>query len=475
VIAVVPRYTEYKDTGVTWAGDVPEHWEVRRIKTLFRERDERSGDGTRVLLSLTRARGIVPQADASNRMASAEDLSKYKICRPGDLVMNRMQAWSGMFGLSPIEGLVSPDYSVFEATGASEERYFEYLFKTPILVDEFARRSKGIGSGFNRLYTPDFGAVPISVPPLPEQTAIVRFLDHADRRIRRYIAAKKKLIALLDEQKQAVIHGAVTRGLNPNVRLKPSGVEWLGDVPEHWLVCPLKFLVPQVTVGIVVQPARLYADSGVPCLRSFNISSGVVTSRDLAFISPEANYANRKSQIFAGDVVVVRTGRAGIAAIVSPEFDGANCIDLLIVRKSKKILSDYLLTYLNSWPAKTDVKYRSVGAIQAHYNTATLANMVVATPPLGEQRQILDEIAPLVAVINASMTAADGQIALMREIRTRLIADVVTGKLDVRDAVGQLPDEIHEFESLDLDDALTEGEGSEGEADLNGAAEEAEA
>jgi type I restriction enzyme, S subunit len=469
-------YPAYRDSGVPWLGQVPERWEVFPARAAYRRKLVKNiGMIEKTVLSLSFGR-IVVKPEEKLRGLVPESFETYQIVDPGNIIIRTTDLQNDQkslrIGFSDHRGIITSAYMCLSTTDRVSAKFGYQLLNAYDLL----KIIYGFGSGLRQsLDFSDIKQMPVLVPPPPEQAAIVRFLDHADRRIRRYIAAKKKLIALLDEQKQAVIHGAVTRGLNPNVRLKPSGVEWLGDVPEHWLVCPLKFLVPQVTVGIVVQPARLYADSGVPCLRSFNISSGVVTSRDLAFISPEANNANRKSQIFAGDVVVVRTGRAGIAAIVSPEFDGANCIDLLIVRKSKKILSDYLLTYLNSWPAKTDVKYRSVGAIQAHYNTATLANMVVATPPLEEQRQILDEIAPLVAVINASMTAADGQIALMREIRTRLIADVVTGKLDVRDAVGQLPDEIHEPEPLDLDDALTEGEGSEDEADLNGAAEEAEA
>ncbi|HEN47287.1 MAG TPA: restriction endonuclease subunit S, partial [Mizugakiibacter sp.] len=117
--------------------------------------------------------------------------------------MNRMQAWSGMFALSTYTGVVSPDYSVFGAISDVKGKFFEHLFKTPVFVDQFAQQSKGIGSGFNRLYTPDFGAVPAVIPPLPEQAAIVRFLDYVDRRIRRYIRAKQKLIKLLEEQKQA--------------------------------------------------------------------------------------------------------------------------------------------------------------------------------------------------------------------------------------------------------------------------------
>ena len=219
---------------------------MRRIKTLFRELNDRAGDDQGELLSLTRSKGLVRHWEATNRIASVEDLSNYKVCNPGTLVMNRMQAWSGMFAVASQDGLISPDYCVFGAVGLCEVRYFEHLFKTKDFVGEFARRSKGIGSGFNRLYTDDFGNVPLVVPPIAEQTAIVRYLDHVDRRIRRYVSAKRKLIALLEEEKQAVINQAVTRALDPNVRLKPSGVEWLGEVPEHWEVRRLRSLT---TIG----------------------------------------------------------------------------------------------------------------------------------------------------------------------------------------------------------------------------------
>ena len=231
-------YPSYRDSGIPWLGEVPAHWKVQRIKILFREKDQRSGDGLGTLLSLTRDRGLIPKRDELRRRMSASDLSKYKVCMSGEIVMNRMQAWSGMFSVPPMTGLVSPDYSVFVLTRPSDAdvNYFERLFKTSILVDQFVELSHGIGSGFNRLYTPEFGGVPVTVPPMPEQTAIVRFLDHADRRIRRYIRAKEKLIALLEEQKQAIIHQAVTGRIDvrtgqPYPAYKPSGAEWMEDVP----------------------------------------------------------------------------------------------------------------------------------------------------------------------------------------------------------------------------------------------------
>ena len=232
-------YPKMADSGVDWLEQIPEQWTVRRIKSLFREKDERGNDGLGTLLSLTRSQGIVPQRDISSRV-SATDLSKYKVCLPGDLIMNRMQAWSGMFSVSTLAGLVSPDYSVFVPIIGSEgsARFFEHLFKTPMLVGEFAKRSKGIGTGFNRLYTPDFGAVSVAVAPPSEQTAIARFLDHMDSRIQKYIRAKEKLIALLDEYKQALIHQAVTgqidvrrAGLTRSTR--SPGWSGIRQIPKH--------------------------------------------------------------------------------------------------------------------------------------------------------------------------------------------------------------------------------------------------
>ena len=232
MIGEIYPYPAYRPSGVPWLGDVPAHWQVRRIKTLLRESEERRGQRSLELLSLTRANGLIRQSENTTQTLLAADLSMYKVCRPDDIVMNRMQAWSGMFGVPQQEGVVSPDYSVFKLVAAHNVKFFVHLFRIPLLVEQFARNSRGIGSGFNRLYSDDFGNISIAVPPLPEQAAIVRYLDHADARIRRYLDAKRRLIALLEEERQAVVNQAVTRGLDPSVRLKPSGVEWLGDVPR---------------------------------------------------------------------------------------------------------------------------------------------------------------------------------------------------------------------------------------------------
>ena len=166
------------------------------------------------------------------------------------------------------------------------------------------------------------------------------------------------------------------------------------------------------------------------------------------FISQEGHKTNRKSQLSEGDVVIVRTGRTGVAVVVSKEFHGANCIDLLICRKSSRLLSEYLLAYFRSYGAKSDIAFNSVGAIQAHYNTTTLSNLRIPLPSIVEQESILKWIEVELAPIDGVISRTEREIDLLREYRTRLIADVVTGKLDVREAAARLPDEPEELATL---------------------------
>jgi type I restriction enzyme, S subunit len=453
VIDGLKPYPAMKDSGVPWLGEVPEHWEVQRIKTLFREEDERSGDGNGLLLSLTRARGLLPQSEATNRLASAADLSKYKVCRPGDLVMNRMQAWSGMFAVSDYEGLVSPDYSVFAAIERLELRFFEQVFKTPVVVDQFAQASKGIGSGFNRLYTPDFGAIPVAFPPLPEQAAIVRFLDHADRRIRRYIRAKQKLIKLLEEQKQAIIHRAVTRGLDPNVRLKPSGVEWLGDVPEHWEVWQIGHFA---AVGNGSTPSRgntAYWSGGTyPWLNSSSVNAGTIRSSD-QFVTDAALRECHLPRVPSGSVLMAITGQGktrGTAAVLLMEATINQHIAFITPRTQSNTASpEYLQMFLSGAYSELRRMSDDSGSTKGALTCEDLRHFRVLLPPADEQREIVRWTQGATAEVEAALRLAEREIDLLREYRTRLIADVVTGKLDVREAAARLPDEADEPEPLD--------------------------
>jgi type I restriction enzyme S subunit len=228
-------YPATKDSGVEWLGNVPAHWNVFRAGRLLREVDVRSKTGTETHLSMSQRLGLVPSSEIEERRLVSESYISAKLCELDDLVLNRLKAHLGVFARVSQAGLVSPDYTVLRAVSRDATiAFLEHVLKSLPCRTELRMRAKGLVEGFWRLYTDDFYQIKLPVPPITEQAAIVRFIDHADRRIRRYIRNKQTLIKLLEEQKRAIIHRAVTRGFDAHVRRRPSGVGWIGDVPEHW-------------------------------------------------------------------------------------------------------------------------------------------------------------------------------------------------------------------------------------------------
>lgn len=199
-----------KATNIPWLQEIPEHWDVIRIKWLFKEEDEKNIDLSYQLLSFSRNKGIIPFSENSDKAPSASDLSKYKILHKGQLLENRMQAWSGMFGCSFIEGCVSPDYSVFSPLDRANTEYYAHLFRTPLYVQQFANASKGIGDGFNRLYTPQFQRIYAICPPLSEQRSIVSYITDKTAKIDALTGKLQQEIESIKEYKQRLISDVVT-------------------------------------------------------------------------------------------------------------------------------------------------------------------------------------------------------------------------------------------------------------------------
>jgi len=229
-------YPQTKPTGLPWLGDLPAHWDVRRNGRLFGARRE-TGFPDLPVLEVSISRGVrIRDFDGGGRKQEMADRSKYQRAVRGDIAYNMMRMWQGAVGIAPADGLVSPAYVVARPFPKTDAGYYAYLFRTAAYKRETDVFSRGIVPDRNRLYWESFKQMPSVYPPLDEQRLIVRFLDWHGAQTAKLIRAKKKLIALLNEQKQAIIHRAVTRGLNPTVKLKPSGVPWLSHVPEHWEV-----------------------------------------------------------------------------------------------------------------------------------------------------------------------------------------------------------------------------------------------
>ncbi|MGA2804540.1 MAG: restriction endonuclease subunit S, partial [Acidimicrobiales bacterium] len=242
MITDLAPYAAYKDSGLPWLGSIPEQWTVKRVKNLFRCIDVRSSTGDEELLTVSSSRGVIPRRLTTVTMFKAESYIGHKLCWPNDLVINSLWAWARGLGVSSHQGIVSTAYGVYRLREDTEvdPRFVHALVRSTAFHWELQVRSKGVWTSRLQLTDDSFLSAPFPIPPLGEQRAIVKYLDYMDRRIRHYIQAKQKLIKLVEEQRQVVITQAVNRGLDGSVRYRPSTLDWIGDIPEHWEVLPVK-------------------------------------------------------------------------------------------------------------------------------------------------------------------------------------------------------------------------------------------
>ncbi len=442
------RYSRYKDSGVPWLGEVPEHWEPRKLRHLLRPIAIRNRPDL-PLLSVVREKGVILR-DVTNQDENhnfiPDDLTNYKAVRAGQFAMNKMKAWQGSYGVSSFDGIVSPAYFVFDLSGVSG-KYFHTAIRSRAYVPFFTRASDGVRIAQWDLSQARMREIPFFVPPLPEQAAIVRFLDHEDRRIRRYIRAKQKLIKLLEEQKQAIIHRAVTRGLDPNVRLKPSGVQWLGDVPEHWEVRRIQGVFRErketgqpewpiliVSIARGVTKGDEFDEDGRP--------KRLIEDKGLYKVAHKGDIAYNMMRMWQGAVGVVPEN-----GLVSPAY--------VVAQPQVQMNSEYFALLFRTEACKGDTVSRSRGIVDDRNRLYWdgFKDLRVPVPPYNEQSVIVTSVTSQTRAINKSIERVNHEVSLVREYRTRLIADVVTGKLDVRAAAARLPDEIEEPELLEETEA----------------------
>jgi type I restriction enzyme S subunit len=421
---------QYKDSGLPWVGEIPAHWQTRRNRFLFREVDRRSAQGKETHLSMSQVYGLVPSEKVSRKSLQSENYAGGKLVAQDDLVLNRLKAHLGVFARAKESGVVSPDYTVLRPIGDISVKYCESLFKTPIYVGEFRRRTKGIVEGFWRLYTDDFYNVTALLPPREEQDQIVAYLRAQDAHIARFIKAKRELIKLLTEQKLRIIDHAVTRGLDPNVRLKPSGIEWLGEVPEHWEVLKLKFATKRVVGGSTPKSDEpSYWDGGIVWVTPRDISKTDSLQTSLRTISVAGLQSCAATLVPPGSIVITSRAPVGNVAIARVELcTNQGC--KAIVPNPDTVITDFLFLLLLRMKERLQVLAN--GTTFAEIGTWVIANEFIPVPPVEEQeaicRWITDECQPL----DEAIARAEEEIRLIREYRDRLIADVVTGQIDVR-------------------------------------------
>ncbi|AOJ64268.1 restriction endonuclease subunit S [Burkholderia ubonensis] len=449
-------YPRYRAARMRWLPPVPEHWNEQRAKTFFREVDERSKTGQEELLSVSHLTGVTPRSHKNVTMFKAASYVGSKLCRPGDIVINTLWAWMAALGASKHVGIVSPAYGVYRPHKADSfnPAYLDYLLRTRAYVAEYIGRSTGIRSSRLRLYPNQFLDIALLQPPRPEQDQIVAYLRAQDAHIARFIKAKRDLIGLLNEQKLRIIDHAVTRGLDTSVALKPSGIEWLGDVPEHWKT---------IHIGSAVQIVNGYPfDSG---LFDPEVGHPLVRIRDLMRTDTEVKFNGTEvaeAVIEAGDLLVGMDGDFNAA-----RWRGGRALlnqRMCCLRPRKEITTEYLslvipkaLKFINDLALSTTVK---------HLSSVDVKRLRFPIPDDTEQLQIVEWVATESAPLEEAIQRAEEEIKLIREYRDRQITDVVTGQVDVRGWVPGSDDVVTEedLSALGGDEEIdTDGEENDGD------------
>jgi type I restriction enzyme S subunit len=437
-----PRYPKYKASGTEALGDVPHGWSVISLKRVV-------NPARQITYGIVQAGPHVPDGVPYIRPAdmSAEDGIKAPddIMRTSDEIAanytrSTIRAGDIVCSIGPSFGkvMITPAWldgaNLTQGTAriavqrGHNSRYIFWTLRAPASVAQWV--SSIGGATFSALNLGPLAKTTILIPPLPEQTAIAEFLDRETGKIDELVAEQRRLMELLKEKRQAVISHAVTKGLNPHAPMKPSGIEWLGDVPAGWKVKRLKHISPFIAVGIVVNPSTFIAEEGLPFIYGGDIREGVIDSTNSRRISSESSQANAKTLLRTGDLLTVRVGAPGVTAVVPPECEGGNCASVMLVRQGP-FNSDWLCYAMNTPVVRFQVDVVKYGAAQEQFNISHAVNFWVPCPPRSEQDEIVAFLTRETGKFDTLTAEAQRAIDLLQERRTALISAAVTGQINV--------------------------------------------
>lgn len=463
-------YPEYKDSGVEWLGTIPESWEAVALGQLgrfFRGAGGTKADELAEGVPCVRYGDLYTQhrffIAESRSCVSAEDAAQYAKVQYGDVLFAASgetleEIGRSAVNLIPGEARAGGDILILRPSRPVNARFLGYVCESPGAASQKARMGKGVT--VMHIYSGALRNLRLGLPPLPIQAAIVGYLDRIDSRVDGYVAAKERLIGLLEEVKQAVIHRAVTRGLDPNVRLKPSGVDWLGDVPEHWDVIDLGW-VADVLPGFAFPSAEFSRrPDDVRLLRGVNVAPGAVRWGETVRWPNDRVQGLERYQLREGDVVL-GLDRPMIAGGTRAARVTASDLPALLLQRVARLRArpgasiGFLYLLIRGHGFKSYMAPLFTGISVPHLSPEQVKAFRVPLPPVDEQLAISIHVSNQVEAVENGIQTATRQIGLLREFRTRLISDVVTGKLDVREAAARLPDDPEAGAPV-LDEAIDE-------------------
>jgi len=432
-------YPAYKDSGVEWLGRVPEHWDVLSFQRCVsiaegQVNPEQSPYSEMTLIAPNHLESGTGRVLYSETAAEQNAESGKYLCQSGDVVYSKIRPALRKVCIAEERSLCSADmYPMRGHSGMNNGFLFWFLLSEPFSAFAVLEADRVAMPKINR---ESLNAVQLPRPQLAEQQAITSRLDRETARIDALIEKKTRFIELLREKRQALITHAVTKGLDPNVKMKDSGVEWLGEVPEHWEVRSVSSVSTKITNGYVGPTRDILVEEGVRYLQSLHIKGNQIKFDVPYFVTEEWSNQHRKSILETGDVLIVQTGDIGQVTVVTDEFAGCNCHALIIVAPERSIIAGEWM----SWVFNSSYGYHTLlsiqtGAMHPHLNCGNVKDVFLPVPPLTEQREIMKHIEHEERRVAALVGKTERSIELLKERRSALITAAVTGQIDLREAV----------------------------------------
>ena len=431
------QYPSYKNSGVEWLGKVPEHWRSVRTKDIFNHRKEEALDDDEIVTAFRDGQVTLRKNRRTDGFTNSLKEHGYQHINSGDLVIHEMDAFAGAIGVSDSSGKSTPVYTVCYSKNKNiNHHFYSHFFRTMAKTGFINSLAKGIRVRSTEFRWNESRNVYLALPPKADQQKIVSFLDTETARIDNLIAKQEKLIKLLEEQRKSVISHAVTKGLNPNAPMKDSGVEWLGEVPDHWMIPSSKYLLEiPITDGPHETPN--FVDGGIPFISAEAISKGKIDfDKKRGYITPELNaiYSKKYSPKIE-DIYMVKSGATtGKVAMVETSDEFNIWSPLAVFRCNKnKMLPKFLLAVFNSSHFYDALVLNWSYGTQQNIGMGVLSNIEIPCPPLKEQTEIIQYLDAQNTKFDKLIGTQSALIEKLKEYRSSIISHAVTGKIDVRE------------------------------------------
>ena len=425
-MAKYQKYAEYQDSGVEWLGEIPKDWGVLKLKYAVDLISEKSQDINQKYV------GMENITSKNGKYVHTEEVIPEGISntfKDNDVLFGKLRPYLAKSWLASFSGICSSELLVLRAKEICP-KFLQYY----TLTDEFINQvdSSTYGSKMPRASWEFISLLSIPKCSFDLSIKIANFLDHETAQIDTLIAKQEKLIELLKEKRQAVISHAVTKGLNINALMKDSGVEWLGQVPEHWTVSRYKYCTSRVVVGIAEAATHAYSEKGIPIIRATNIKEEGININDTLYLKESFANMNEGKYLYTNDIITVRTGYPGISAVIPETLDKSHCFTNLVSTPKSSHCPHFLNEYLNSRMGKAYFALFGWGSAQKNISVPILQEFPIAYPELAEQKKIVVAVQNEKNKFNLLISNVQNSIKLMQERRTALISAAVTGKIDVR-------------------------------------------